>query len=378
MRARSATAPPRLSAAALLIALGTLGAATPARAGTEVCGTLRQTQEWTAAGSPYLVTADLYIPNTSRLRIGPGVTVRFARPGRPCDAEDPSPPPVDWSDSAYVGIRIEGDFHALGTEEAPIVFEPEQAAPGEIAWDGLRITGLKPNETEVGFAVFRGANRALVARKSSFRVHHALFEGNNTGMDLGLRGDLTVVNCAFIGNLSAGLAFDLARPRLAGNIFADNRGYGLRADARTGPLIVHNAFWNNGEEHCSRCPPPILPGGKDGRDTLPDPRGNLAVDPIFVGSESHKAAQRADLSGDTPPHLIKDPALAKLEAEASAKWAKKEKDFEPQGKGPFRLSVYSRLIDAGPPESGFKDRDGSRNDIGLHGGPMGKLARDPF
>jgi hypothetical protein len=376
----------------VLVFFGAAAAFPPtAAAATEVCGTLRGVQEWTARRSPYLITSDAYLPNTSRLKIGPGVKVLFARKPSPCKAEDPAPKPVDWSDSAYVGFRIEGPFHVLGTEENPVVFEPApaQAAPGKpgeasartgreaaVAWDGLRMAGQNPGGAEIAHAVFRGANRALHARKASFFVHHCLFEGNNTGIALGMRGDLSIVNSAFIGNLSAGISLEKARPRVAASLFLGNRAYGIWSDGRIGLFASYNAFWDNAEEHCFRCVHTILEGGE--LDTLPDASGNIIADPVFVGSESHKAALAADESSDTPGHLVKDKTLAKLEAESRPKWAKPKPAFRPQGTGPYRLSAYSRLIDAGPPGAGFKDRDGSRGDIGLHGGPLGKLAEDPF
>lgn len=364
-------------------------AALPSGAATEVCGTLRGVQEWTARHSPYMVTSDVFLPNTSRLRIGPGVKVRFARKPTPCKAEDPAPKPLDWSDSAYVGFRIEGPFQVLGSEENPVIFEPAPALPASagkagavagrsaaVAWDGLRMTGQNPGGAEIAHAVFRGANRAIHARKASFFVHHSLFEGNNTGIALGPRGDLSIVNCAFLGNLSAGITLEKARPRVAACLFQGNRAYGIWSDGRIGLSATYNAFWDNAEEHCFRCVRGILNGGE--LDTLPDANGNIIADPVFVGSESHQAALAADESSDTPGHLVKDKALARLEAANRPKWAAPKPAFKPQGTGPYRLSAYSRLIDAGPPGAGFQDRDGSRGDIGLHGGPMGKLADDPF
>lgn len=364
-----------LSRAAALGGLLCLSAHLPAESKTEICGTQRQIQEWTAKGSPYVITSDTYFPNTSSLKIGPGVTVRFAKPGKKCLAEDPAPAPEDWADSAYVTLRVEGPFQCLGSEEAPVVFESEDFQKGKVGWDGLRLAGQGAANAQIGFAVFRGAHNALHVRKADFYVHHSLFEGNNNGLVLSGRGDISVVNCAFIDNLSAGITIEKARPRLAANLFAGNRGYGIWSDGRLGLYAGYNAFWDNREEHCYRCPHFVLAGAKD---TVPDAEGNLISDPVFEGSESHKAALRGDVETDTPEHLVKDKEMAKMEAENRKKWAKEKAAFKPQGLGPYRLSGYSRLRDAGPPGTGFKDRDGSRSDIGLHGGPLGRLAEDPF
>ena len=359
---------------------------TPAAAATEVCGTFTLATEWTAHDSPYLVTGDIFIPATSRLRIGPGVTVKFAKP-RPCELEKTEIEQKDWADSMYTGIKAEGTFYVLGTDEQPVIFEPENAKPGVIGWDGLRLEGQKAGAAEISFAEFHGANQAVTAEKSGFFIHHCLFQGNNTGIWAGFRADLGIVNCDFIGNVSAGLVIRKASPRIANNLFAANRAYGIWADARPSIQTWNNAFWQNREQACYKCPYAVLDTSKtNANGDASDAFGNLIADPIFVGSPSHDLAREADVAEPTPAHLVKDPQLAKLEAEAAEKAAAKEKkskkkkkrEYEPLGKGPFVLSKYSKLIDAGSGRKEFKDRDGSRNDIGLHGGPMGRIASDPF
>ena len=280
-----------------------------------MCGTLHLAAEWTAAGSPYVVTGDIFIPRTSRLRIGPGVAVRFATP-RPCPTETDAPPQMDWSDSAYSGIKVEGTFYCLGSEEEPVVFQPLDSGDGRARWDGIRLTGQGASTAEISFSVFRRANQAIYAEKSVFFVHNCLFEDNNTGIHLEDRGDATVLNCNFIANRSAGIYVRKSNPRIANNLFVDNRSYGIWADGRPSIRIRNNAFWQNREEHCFHCPFPALePGkGKPDKDTPSrgahsDGLGNLIADPVFLDSPSHHAALQADPRTDTPPHLIKDPAL---------------------------------------------------------------------
>jgi hypothetical protein len=358
-----------------------------AQAATEVCGTLTLATEWTAKESPYLVTGDIFIPATSRLRIGPGVIVRFARPG-PCTADKeagrlPPPEPVDWADSAYTGIKAEGTFYALGSEDQPVLFEPDNPKAGTVGWDGIRLSGQKAGAAEIGFAVFRGANQAVTAEKAGFFIHHSLFEGNNTGVHAGLRGDVGVVNCNFIGNLSAGVVIRKGGPRLANNVFFGNKSYGIWGDGSPAIQAWNNAFWGNREEACYKCPYAILEAAKvnANKDTC-DRFGNLAADPIFLGTPSYEAAKQADVQTETPAHLIRDPKLAKMEAEARAKAekakGKKKKEYAPVGNGPYLLSKYSKLVDAGKPGGEFKDRDGTPNDIGMHGGPMARITTDPF
>ncbi|MDB5049024.1 MAG: putative immunogloblin [Fibrobacteres bacterium] len=373
------------------LALLVLAAASRSAAATEVCGTFSLATEWSAKESPYLVTGDIFIPANSRLRIGPGVIVRFCKP-RPCGMEKGSKesgkqPPIeqmDWADSAYTGIKAEGTFYVLGSEDHPVLFEPDEPKPGAVGWDGIRLSGQQAGAAEISFAVFRGANQAITVDRAGFAIHHSLFEGNNTGVFAGLRGDVAVVNCNFIGNFSAGIVIRKGGPRMANNIFAGNRSYGIWADGRPAIQAWNNAFWENREEACFKCPYALLDTvDKNANKDACDRFGNLAADPVFMGTPSFDAAKEADVRGDTPAHLVKDAKLAQLESDASAKAAKagkgkKKKYFAPVGQGPYLLSKYSKLVDAGKPGRDFRDRDGSPNDIGMHGGPMSRITSDPF
>jgi hypothetical protein len=390
--------------ARLGLALPLLAAlAGPGSASTEVCGTFSLATEWTAKESPYLVTGDIYIPPNSRLRIGPGVIVRFARP-RPCPDQKEPIPQVDWSDSAYTGIKSEGTFYSLGTEEQPVLFEPAEPKAGTVGWDGIRLSGHRAGAAEISFSVFRGANQAVIVDHGDFFIHHSLFEGNNTGILAGMRADVGIVNCNFIGNLSAGLVIRKGSPRIANNIFMGNRSYGIWADGRPAIQAWNNAFWENREEACFKCPYAVLdPITTNANKDTCDRYGNMAADPMFIGSPTYEAAHLADVTTDTPPHRVKDPKLAKMEADARAKQEKaggkpepegvepkddtaekpagekkKKKKWAQLGNGPYLLSQYSKLVDAGRTGADFKDRDKSRNDIGMHGGPMGRITNDPF
>ncbi|MDB5104253.1 MAG: uncharacterized protein JWP91_1942 [Fibrobacteres bacterium] len=365
------------------------------QAATEVCGTFSLATEWTAKQSPYLVTGDIFIPGNSRLRIAPGVIVRFAKP-RPCPDQKQAIPQVDWADSAYTGIKADGTFYSLGTEEQPVLFEPDDPKSGSVGWDGIRLSGHQLGAAEIAFSVFRGANQAVTADHGEFFIHHSLFEGNNTGVLAAKRGDVGIVNCDFIGNFSAGIVIRKGSPRIANNIFLGNRSYGIWGDGRPAIRTWNNAFWGNREEACFKCPYAILApvGTNANKDTI-DRYGNMAADPVFIGTPSYQEALQADMATATPPHLIKDANLAKLEADARVKEEKEDREagpaeakaeskrkakekFVPVGNGPYLLSQYSKLVNAGHQGRDFKDRDGSRNDIGMHGGPMGRISSDPF
>src|SRR5688500_15905753 len=109
---------------------------------------------------------------------------------------------------------------------------------------------------------------------------------------------------------------------------------------------------------------------------------------MFIGTPTWKAAEQIDVETSTPAHLLKAAGRAKLEADATAKRekdaaqedqdapaaedaegkdkakekkkekgkGKKAKAFVPIGNGPYLLSKYSKLVDAGHQGGDFKDR----------------------
>ncbi len=347
---------------------------------TEVCGTFKLPTTWTRAQSPYLVTGDVYIPEGSRLTLEAGTIVRFAKP-KPCEGEAPVPQ-VDWSDSQFVSIKVDGNFYAVGTPAARILFEPDGYQIGHIGWDGIRFRGQSAHRAEIGFSIFRGAHSALQAQQADFSVHHTLFEDNNIGLVLGRWANLLVANNNFMGHRSAGIFLESAKPRIVSNIFYQNRGFGVWSDRNPTVAMQYNAFFSNREGHCYQCPAWALKlDFKNARGDSSDRFNNIVTDPYFENSASFTAALARDLELNTPKHRVRDTVLAAMEygsrKDVSGEAARMH-DFKPQGEGPYRLSAYSRLIDAGHPGEGMQDSDGTPNDIGIHGGHMGRMTRNPL
>ncbi len=369
---------PRWALPIMLLALSMAQGA--AKKGTEVCGTFKLPTTWTQAESPYLVTGDIYIPEGSRLTVEPGAIIRFTRP-RPCEGEKPLAK-LDWADSQFVSLKVDGNFYAVGTSAKRILFEPEGYQIGHIGWDGIRIHGQSAHRAEIGFSIFRGAHKALQVEQADFFVHHTLFEDNNIGLWLGRWANLVVVNNNFIGHRSAGLFVESAQPKLASNIFYRNRGFGIWSDRNPAVNMHYNAFFANREGHCFQCPAWALQlDFKNALGDSSDRFNNIVADPYFENSASFTAALARDMELNTPKNRIRDTVLAAMEygnrKDVSENTVRMH-EFKPQGEGPYRLSVYSRLIDAGHPGEAMQDSDGSPNDIGIHGGHMGRLTRNPL
>jgi predicted outer membrane repeat protein len=107
------------SFAAILVASGPM----LAQSGRDGCGTVVPGgpvagETWTAAGSPYCVTGDLFISN---LTIEPGVTVLMDGPWR---------------------LNVQTTIHAEGTEQEPIVFTA--ADPMASKWKGMMFDQTVP------------------------------------------------------------------------------------------------------------------------------------------------------------------------------------------------------------------------------------------
>lgn len=101
---------------ALVLTLGLLLQALPARAQTAVSGAIAVDTRWTAAGAPYIVSGDLVVQNGAELTIDPGVTVYMA---------------------ADAGLTVQaGAIKASGTAAQPIQVLSDKARLGQAAAPG--------------------------------------------------------------------------------------------------------------------------------------------------------------------------------------------------------------------------------------------------
>lgn len=357
---------------ALLLA-GELWLAQPAGAATEVCGVLPGAADWVKAKSPYLVTNDVYVAPNSRLAIEAGVTVQFAPHPLPCRDELVQ---ADRADSDFVSLKVDGALYVLGNAENPVLFEPQEFRPGISGWDGIRLRGRQPMLVDIRFAVFRGADRALQAWDSRFDVRNSVFEENNAGIYLEDAANLTITNNNFIHNRACGVCINGSNPVIQNSIFGWNTIHGIWSDSRVSMKIQYNNFWKNLEGPCFKCPGDVLQfTGKNRNGDSADTWMNTSLDPMFLGSKSHQQAETVDVETPTPLAAVQDTNLAKLERKGQKNWRKPKPAPPPLGHGRFLLSPYSKLRNAGNPADIYKDRDGSVNDIGVHGGRVPEIKR---
>ena len=180
---------------ALLLILPTL-----ALSETEVSG--NQSGVWTAAGSPYLVTGEIVVPNGQTLSIEPGVEINF---------------------QGHYKLTVNGDLQAVGTENDTIYFTTDNQSLG---WGGIRIDSyevcqlsycrIEYGKTTGDYPDIHGGGLALLS--SDADISNCVFADNDaTGSENGMggavygintgssAGPLTrFINCRFIRNHAYG------------------------------------------------------------------------------------------------------------------------------------------------------------------------------
>jgi hypothetical protein len=335
---------------------------------TELCGVMNTAKTLKKKDSPFLVTGDIYIPTKSRLTIESGVVI-FIAEGEKCNQVKQ----LNFNDQQMIAIKVDGSIFIKGKPEEPVIFRPQVYKPNQISWEGIYIRKKNRMTAQLEYFHVLGANQGLKIEESNFNIVNALFEFNNTGIYLGLNGNVNIVNCQFSRNLSAGIYQEKAAANIFANQFYYNSGHGIWSDSRSALKIWSNNFYGNSEAHCYHCPAGISKISKKNEANLAqDLYGNSFVDPIFENSPSEKLKQKNDPTSPTPIEQIKDTNLAKKESSAKRKsdnlGVAKASYFKIRGTGHYRLSRYSPLTHAGPEGEWFSNEDQSISDIGLHGG----------
>jgi hypothetical protein len=344
---------------------------------TDLCGFLYMPTTLTKAKSPYHITGDIFIPTASRLTIEAGVELIVASK-ESCTGDIPQ---RDWSDSQFVSIKVDGAFYVKGTPTNPVIVHPEQNSKGKVLWDGIRLRGLNPSKAKIQFLQVQGANRALQIEQSTLQIQNSIFTDNNTGIWLGLKGNVEISNCLFAENTSAAIFLDHAAPEIMTSIFYQNPNYGIWADSRKGLRIHNNLFWKSGEANCYHCSVEIgKRTGVNGKNDSIDVDGNLFSDPIFVGTHAEQQQKHLDPNEPTSNKTVLDTGILKVSQKADSlgkAGLPPRPVFQTQGTGVWILSQYSPALDAAPDESRFKDANGTHGDLGPWGATAKYSVKDP-
>jgi len=176
-----------------------------ARADTPVSGPISANTTWTKANSPYIVTGTVLVEQGVTLTIEPGVVAKF--------------------DSA-VGMRVDGEIIAIGTESDSIRFTANTDNPSAGYWGGIQLTEtavpttLENDTTYVSGSTFQycvfeysGAGRdyggalytPYTLQGLKLLVTHCLFSNNSAKRGAAIYGhkNTTINNCNFSNNNSS-------------------------------------------------------------------------------------------------------------------------------------------------------------------------------
>jgi hypothetical protein len=265
----------------------------------------------TLSNSPYQAADHLFVDSLQSLIIEPGVKINFEK---------------------GVTLTVKGNLIAKGTKDEPI-----SLTAFDSTWGGIRIVNSILSELKfclINKVDLTGTeeNGAIEISNSAVNLSNNFIEDNKAYNGGGV----------FLFNSSA---------EIMNNIFKNNYsaiwGGGLFAEESM-VEIYNNTFFNNRS------------GNSGGGVLIYNPSGSIIQNNIFYKNYSR--------SGDPRIAVINNNGL--LDTAYNFLWFG---NLNPGfiSENDFHLAPGSSCIDSGNPHSSFNDTDGSRNDRGAYGGPLG-------
>jgi hypothetical protein len=268
-----------------------------------------------------------------------------------------------------VALKIEGCLECVGKREKRIVFRSPVSDEGNSLWYGIVFNKVPDNYAEIAFSDISGASNGVIAIDCSPLIRNCIIERSNVGMKCLAKGNFRAYNCVIVNNYTSGVTMQSANPVFYNNIIAFNRNNGVWCDGVSRMTFKYNCVFGNADGNYLDCDPELgvaIKPDKKSRDTL-DKYLNVCMNPVFAGSPDDSLAVEKDLSLPTEKSRIADTALAKILHTTLDDSLAIKKRRTPYAR--YSLSRYSPCINKGNPAKEFNDHDGSRNDIGLYGGP---------
>ena len=354
--------------------------------------------------SPYRANANLWISEGDTLVIEPGVIIEF-----------------NSVTELRFSFDIRGTLIAIGTEQNPIIIRSHgyENNSGEIFrykgdWDRFKFFPTSSGNvlkyvqvtyaTEISFETNISAeNCSFVDNKNPVTVadydaqfESCIFTGNGfAGLILeSLTNTTSITHCVFYQNEGYGLScVDYSNPVIKNNIFVQNLIHGIKCDNFSHPQIINNTIVNNdytgifattnsnpiiknniifdnnkGGISCLQASNPII--------TFNDSYLNNYDSTMIVNQETGDTTWVIDATGlnfencpanvgifdstgfDIFDNFSSNPVFSSYQT--------------------FSLSPSSPCINAGDDVDEFNDNDGTRNDLGAYGGPLGNWTPPAF
>src|SRR5215831_10596701 len=194
-------------------------AASGLAAQTNVSGTISTNTTWTVAGSPYIVTGDVFVENSAAapvLTIQAGVTVKF-----------------NAGFSLWIGNSYPGSLQAVGTSASPITFTANgSTSPG--FWRGIRIrpsaTSTQISYATVSYGGLTGNWGGIHIESSSPTISNVTVS-NNSHSGISISGGSASISASTISSNPTGImTWNLATPSLQTLTISNNTGFAISQD----------------------------------------------------------------------------------------------------------------------------------------------------
>ncbi len=227
-----------------------------ARPGTEISGSLSGTL--TLDDSPYIVTGDISVPDGQTLEIEPGVVIRF---------------------NGKFQFDVYGTLRAIGTEERPIVFTSNKAAPHPGDWRTINL--INSENTVIQNCLIEYASGSETGE-----MYYGAISCDNSNPE--------IYNNVIRNNERWGIVcHDNSNPIISGNIITDNGWAGIKIHNNSSPKVENNIIRGNAD------------GGEGGAGIIfnsggmPSIVNNLIYDNSGAGILAHASTTSHDITNNT-------------------------------------------------------------------------------
>ncbi len=322
----------------------------------------------TAAGSPYTLSSDIYLPSGQNLNIDAGVEIRVE--GR-------------------FTIRAKGRILSSGTSANPVRIKSASLSPIKGDWLGLIFDSGGDPSSVLSYTEISHARWGVKLIGQDIRIVNCTFmDTDSVGVYCDNISNPTIENCRFIRNSIAGIICRFnSSPTISGNFIYGGQGYGIHAAGSSRPEVKNNVICFNGTDGmrienlsnaeivnnvfasngyfglvCSNNSSPVVTNNIFYRNgsVLRGGRGIFAENSSFPqityndfwGNPVSPVSISSDTTLNMATNIITDPSFV-----GAAGTAYEE----------YWLKAGSLCIDAGDPA--ILDPNGSRSDMGAFGGP---------